>query len=106
MSQNFEARIRDTILALFPQFDLNRSDTLDVNELGPFFNATFKALGYNLNLGQQQAYQAMAKIDRTNDRCANREELFYAIRDILMPGGQQIAPDFQAPPLGQGQQQW
>lgn len=50
---NFQARIRDTVYALFPQYDVNRSDTLDVNELGPFFNAAFRALGYNLNLGQQ-----------------------------------------------------
>ena len=91
----FAERVKAVVYNLFPQYDLNRSDTIDVNELPAFINAAFNALGYNLNIGQQEGLAAMAKIDRTGDRAANREELINTLLEMLMPGGVQIPQDFQ-----------
>lgn len=70
---NFENQIRTVVGNLFPQFDANKSDTLDVNELPNFFNTAFRALGYNITISPQEAMMAISKMDRTNDRVVNRE---------------------------------
>lgn len=77
---NFENQIKTVIQALFPRFDANNSGGLDVNELGNFFNASFRELGYNITVTQEDAMKAMAKLDKNADRTVNRDEVFIGLR--------------------------
>lgn len=69
---NPEVNIRIVVQALFPRFDANNSGGLDVPELANFFNASFKELGYNITVTQEDAFKAMSKLDKNSDRAVNR----------------------------------
>jgi hypothetical protein len=71
--QTLERNITQVITVLFPQFDRNNSQTLDITEIGNFLNQTFRALGYNINLSQQDAANALRKIDTSFDQAAGKQ---------------------------------
>lgn len=72
---------------VFMRYDLNYSGTLDVNELGLFFNDIFGMMNFNYRLNHQQAYQFMMQVDRNMDGRANKRELFMAVKLILNQQG-------------------
>ena len=104
MAQNFAGQVRQVVQVLLPQFDQNRNGALEVNELGNFLNASFRALGYNLNLSQQDALSAFQRIDKDGNRVATLDELERTLVQILAPNGQVTPRDFNPQPLQGGQQ--
>ena len=48
---------------IFANYDRDRSNTLEVNELANFFNDVFMMMGDPRRINQQQAYQALRAID-------------------------------------------
>ena len=55
--------LKQYIDQIFNNYDRDRSNTLEVNELANFFNDVFAMMGDSRRVSQLQAYQAINMID-------------------------------------------
>ena len=55
--------LKQYIDKIFINYDRDRSNTLEVNELASFFNDVFMMMGDPRRVNQSQAYQALMMID-------------------------------------------
>lgn len=67
MSKPTDDQLKQAIDAIFNKYDVDRSGTLEDNEIFSLINDAFKSLGRNKQVSQQQVRQFVAAIDKNGD---------------------------------------
>ena len=60
-------QLRQAIDAIFNKYDVDRSGTLEENEIFSLINDAFKSLGRNREVTEQEVRQFIAAIDKNGD---------------------------------------
>jgi len=101
MANISDMQLQQYIEQVFMRYDRNMTGTLDYQELHLFFNDMFVMTGSPYRINQMQAVQTMQFVDKNMDGQASRQELFYAMKQIMQ--SQAYMQSYQQP--GYGMQQ-
>lgn len=85
-----DVQLKDYIDQVFYRYDVNRNGCLSFNELHGFLNELFLMTGFGRTVTQQEAYNALLRIDANHDGCVNKFELFNLFKLFTIPNWQMV----------------
>ena len=82
MSKPTDDQLRQAIDAVFQKYDVDKSNTLDLNELKGVISDAFKQLGANRSVEMADVKKFINAVDKNNDQKITKSELFEIFKKI------------------------
>lgn len=82
MSKPTDDQLRQAIDAVFQKYDVDKSNTLDLNELKGVISDAFKQLGANRSVEMADVKKFINAVDKNNDQKITKLELFEIFKKI------------------------
>lgn len=78
-----DQQIRDAVDAVFNQFDTDKSNSLDNNEVRNLINAALKHMNANRQVSQEETDKFVKAVDSSGDGKIQKPELFEIFKRVL-----------------------
>ena len=76
-------QLRQAIDAIFTKYDVDKSGTLEGNEIFCLINDAFKSLGRSREVKQEEVNQFIKAIDKNGDQKISKPELFEILKKLI-----------------------
>lgn len=78
-----DQQIREAVDAVFGQFDTDKSNSLDANEVRNLINAALNHMKANRQVSQEEVNKFIAAVDSSGDGKIQKPELFEIFKKVL-----------------------
>ena len=82
-SKPSDDQLRQAIEAIFSKYDVDKSRTLEGNEIFNLINDAFKSLGRNRQVKEEEVTQFIKAIDKNGDSKISKHELFEILKKLI-----------------------
>lgn len=82
-SKPSDDQLRQAIEAIFSKYDVDKSGTLEGNEIFNLINDAFKSLGRNRQVKEDEVTQFIKAIDKNGDSKISKHELFEILKKLI-----------------------
>lgn len=83
MTKPTDDQLRQAIDAVFNKYDVDKSNTLDLNELRDVITDAFKQLGATRAVNESDVKKFIGAVDKNNDQKITKLELFEIFKKIV-----------------------